>query len=108
MRWLAGISPDPARPGFKRVLIRPAPAGDLTWAKGRHESIYGPLVSEWTKSARGFELTIAIPANVTATVVLPCGKKDRITASPAAREVNGNNRTFNTGSGLYVFAVTFA
>ena len=110
MQWLAGIGPDPAAPGFQRVLIRPTPVADLTWAKARHESIYGPIVSEWKKSGRSFELTVAIPANVTATVALPCGKNDSVTVQPQTpREVSGGaRRTFSTGSGRYVFTVTLA
>ena len=35
---LAGIAPDPAFPGFKRVRIRPQPVPGITWARAAHES----------------------------------------------------------------------
>jgi len=52
LQWLAGISPDPAGPGFRNVLIRPVPVPELEWAKGQHESSYGAIESEWKKSGR--------------------------------------------------------
>ena len=35
---LAGINPDPAKPGFKHIIIRPRPVGDLKWVKAWHRS----------------------------------------------------------------------
>ena len=44
MEWfyagLAGIAPDPAGPGFKRILLRPQPVGDVTWVKCSYR--FGP------------------------------------------------------------------
>ncbi|MBS1727438.1 MAG: family 78 glycoside hydrolase catalytic domain [Armatimonadetes bacterium] len=78
MQWLAGIGLDPATPAFKHILIRPTPVGDLTWAKGAHLSPYGWIRSSWTKDAKGFRLSIEIPANTTATVTLPSGKTQEV------------------------------
>ena len=39
---LAGIQADPAAPGFKNVIIRPAIVGDVTWVKAHHESRQRP------------------------------------------------------------------
>src|SRR6185295_12037603 len=44
-RALAGIRPD--APGFKRIRIRPQVVGDLTWARGSYDSVYGRIASEW-------------------------------------------------------------
>jgi alpha-L-rhamnosidase len=108
IQWIAGIAPDPTGPGFQRVLIQPTPVGGLTWAKARHQSIYGAIESEWKKSGRGFELTIAIPPNVTATVKLPCGAKDKVSVT-GVRELptKDGSRRFFTGSGKYVFKIDY-
>ena len=42
---LAGIRPDPAGPGFGRVIIEPAVVGDITWAKAHHDGPYGRIAS---------------------------------------------------------------
>ena len=38
---LAGIAADPAGPGFQKIIIRPQPVGDLTWARAGYDSIRG-------------------------------------------------------------------
>ena len=71
---LAGIRPDPARPGFKNVIIKPAVVQDVTWVKAHHDGPYGRIAVEWKKTADGkFTLELTIPPNSTATVTLPDG-----------------------------------
>jgi len=70
---LAGIKSDPAQPGFKRILMRPNPVGDLSWVKAAHDSPYGRVVSEWHIEDEKFRWEITVPANTTATVWLPAG-----------------------------------
>jgi alpha-L-rhamnosidase len=68
---LAGIRPDPARPGFKNVLIQPAVVGDITWAKATHHGPYGPITSHWRRDGDHVVLEVTIPPNSTATLRLP-------------------------------------
>jgi alpha-L-rhamnosidase len=63
---LLGIQP--ASAGYKKILIKPQPTGDLTWAKGSYESVSGKIESAWKKSKGDFELSVSIPANTTAEV----------------------------------------
>jgi len=81
MKTVAGVNPDPANPGFKHILIRPDPVGDLTWARGSYDSIRGRIESEWHKESGRFRLTITIPANTSATVYLPANAADLIQES---------------------------
>jgi alpha-L-rhamnosidase len=68
---LAGIRPDPAAPGFQKIIIKPAIVGDLTWVKAHHDSPYGRIVSNWKREGRQLIMDITIPANSTATVFVP-------------------------------------
>lgn len=81
--WLyatvAGIDLDPERPGYKHIIIRPEPGGELTWAKGELRSVYGSISSAWRIEGRTLHLDVAVPANTTATVVLPIDRTDRVT-----------------------------
>ena len=70
---LAGIRPDPAGPGFKKILIEPAVVGDITWVKAHHDSPYGRIAVNWTREAGKLVLDVEIPANTTATVKVPGG-----------------------------------
>ncbi|HVU38444.1 MAG TPA: family 78 glycoside hydrolase catalytic domain [Opitutales bacterium] len=75
---LAGIAPDPAQPGFKNILMKPVEAGDLSFVKASHRSLYGLIESEWHRDATGFRWHIAVPPNSTATVFVPANSADSV------------------------------
>lgn len=75
-KTLAGIVPDEKAPGFKHFYIKPEPVGDLQYARGEHQTPYGNVVSNWKIQDGVFTLSIAVPVNTTATVVLPDGTTD--------------------------------
>ena len=70
-RDLAGIRPDPSGPGYRRVTIKPAMIGDLTWVKSHYDSVYGRIVSNWKRDGEGITMEVTIPPNATATVFVP-------------------------------------
>ncbi|NDW09676.1 hydrolase [Dysgonomonas sp. 520] len=72
-RTLAGI--EPMASGFKEFKIEPKPVGDLEWVKADHETLYGKITVDWKKKDGFFNLSVDVPANTRATVVLPDGKK---------------------------------
>ena len=78
---LAGIRPDRSEPGFKKIIIKPALVGDVTWAKATYDSMHGPITSDWKIVNGKFHLNISIPANTTATVYLPAKSINTITES---------------------------
>ncbi len=100
---LAGINPDPANPGFKHILITPHPVGDLTWASARHECMRGLIESRWTRQKGLFRLDLTIPANTSASVVLPATKNASITLE--GKSVKAKNATIEVGSGHHTFIV---
>lgn len=67
---LAGISPDPAHPGFKHIIIKPNIVGDLKWVKANHYCMYGNIVSDWKVIDDMVTYIIRIPVNCTATILL--------------------------------------
>jgi alpha-L-rhamnosidase len=68
---LAGIRPDPLKPGFKNVIIQPAIVGNITWVKAHHDGPYGRIISYWRREGAKVTLDVTIPPNSTATVHLP-------------------------------------
>jgi len=72
-QWLysgiGGINSDSA--AFKRIRIQPTPADSLTFANTTYRSIRGTIASFWKIEDGFFFLTVEIPANTEATVVLP-------------------------------------
>ncbi|MBB5317478.1 alpha-L-rhamnosidase [Tunturibacter empetritectus] len=107
-RRVGGIDADPANPGFHHVLVSPHVEQGLSYMHTEYDSVYGTIVTDWTKKPDGLlQLNVKIPANTTATVFLPAtptsvAKQDgeRITTpykeGSIAREI---------GSGSYNFSV---
>jgi hypothetical protein len=117
MEWfyadLAGIAPDPAAPGFKKILLRPQPVGDVTWVKCAYDSVRGRIESDWKRTHGKFKWTVTIPANTTATVFVPARRAESVTEggvvaakSPNVRFLRQENgrAVYEIGSGTYHFA----
>lgn len=68
---LAGIQPDPKRPGFKQVIVRPQPCGNVTSLTPTYAGPYGTTALAWQTTAAGLETTVTVPPNSTAVVSLP-------------------------------------
>jgi alpha-L-rhamnosidase len=68
---LAGINYDPVLGGFKHIMIKPQVLGNLTWVKAHFDSPYGRILSAWKLLGKRMTLDVTIPANTTATVIVP-------------------------------------
>ena len=68
---IAGIRSDGKSPGLQHFVIKPAPVGDLTFARAKYHSIRGDIVSDWRIENRTFKLHVIVPPGTTATVFLP-------------------------------------
>ena len=109
---LAGIRPDETGPGFKKIIIKPAVVGDLTWVKCGYDSVHGKIVSNWKRDGDKLTMDVTIPANTTAVVYVPAKDEAGVTESgkPAAK-VDGvkflrladSAAVYEVGSGTYRF-----
>ena len=111
---LVGIAGDPSAPGYKRVLVRPNPVGDLQWAQATHDTVRGPVSVRWERRGEGLLLEVSIPANTTATVTLPLKPGQSIAESglpveeaPGVESVGGDDShaDYRIESGAYSFLV---
>jgi alpha-L-rhamnosidase len=112
---LAGIQDDPAGPGFKKIIIKPAIVGDLTWVKASYDSISGKIVSEWSRDGQNITLDVVIPANTTATICVPATDSNSVHEGgrPAAfsqgikfLKMEGTYARYEVESGDYTFVAT--
>ncbi len=69
-RVVAGIEIDEETPAYKNIIISPEIGGDLDYAKGVFESVYGDVVSSWTVKENEVTLNVQIPVNTTAQIKL--------------------------------------
>ncbi|MBT7700097.1 MAG: family 78 glycoside hydrolase catalytic domain [Verrucomicrobia bacterium] len=81
IQGLAGIRPDPAKPGFKHAIIRPAFVDGIDYVNASHDTLYGTIQSNWRRSADGVTMDVIIPANSTATVYVPAKAVSDVTVN---------------------------
>ncbi len=113
--WLyqhvAGINIDPEHPGYKHILLSPHPGGGLTNASAEFESLYGKIKSSWKLDGNDFVYEVIIPANTSATIILPQAKLEEVTINSESLiekykdsiKEQSNGIVLNLGSGDYEF-----
>jgi len=69
-RRLAGICPDEAAPGYKKITFAPAPDERIPWVKATLDTVCGEAKSAYQKTADGWEFTFTVPADSEATAVI--------------------------------------
>lgn len=84
---LAGIKPDPEKPGFKEFIIEPKVVGDMTFVSASTKTLYGKVSVDWKRENQQFTINISVPANSSAKVILP------------------NKEEHEVGSGKYSFSI---
>ncbi len=115
--WLyqvvAGIAP--GAPGYRHIIFQPQPGGGLTFASATYQSLYGEIAANWQIDGERFQLTVTVPTNTTATVVIPTRLGRQITEGGEALEsavgIRGVRReqmatSIEIGSGVYTFTAT--
>jgi alpha-L-rhamnosidase len=104
--YLAGIAPDNADPGFKHIVMRPHPVGDLTWVEASFRSPYGLVHSAWKMEGDQFDWQITVPPNTTATVYVPAKDADSVTESGVGAKAADGVEFVSSENGRAVFNVT--
>lgn len=107
-RAMLGINTDPKDPGFKKIIIKPVfdSTGRITRAKGEYESVYGKIVSQWQQeSEHTVRLKVEIPANTTATIIIPESMDIKGINNTHLSTLNQNS--VEVGSGISEFVLTF-
>lgn len=78
-----GIRRDENHPGFKHFILSPRidPTGQMTFARGHYDSMYGRIESAWEVKDGATSYSFTVPANTSATLYLPAVSSDRLTES---------------------------
>jgi alpha-L-rhamnosidase len=104
---LGGIRPEADQPGFKAIVLKPEVVGDLEFVRARHESPFGPIVSEWSRKDGVFAWDVEIPANTKAMVHVPTSDAASVREGGKALDTNsvveGGYAVLELGSGRYRF-----
>ncbi len=112
--YLAGIQSDPACPGFKHVLMKPHPVGDLKFVKASYQSVHGLIRSEWERPGKVFRWKVTLPPNTSATLFVPAQEASQVregkrpaSSAPGVKFLRqeGDRAVFQVASGSYDFSV---
>lgn len=115
-RNVAGLNPDEQSPGYEKFTIAPRPTPMVSWCRSSYESIRGPIRVDWKCEGHHFNLDVTIPANATATVIVPTDDPKMVTESgrPAAQAegvtalgARPDAVAYQVGSGTYHFASAY-
>ncbi|HSO88454.1 MAG TPA: alpha-L-rhamnosidase C-terminal domain-containing protein, partial [Draconibacterium sp.] len=113
-RKLAGMNADPNEPGYKHIVFKPQPAGDLTYTKYYNQTSYGEAGIHWKKENGRFSMQVTVPVGCWATVYVPVmeGKKVMENSKPVSESKDLKNlgkeegyQVFSVKSGDYSFVV---
>lgn len=95
--WLSfdagGLQPASDAVAYNKLVIRPAVVGSLTQATSTYNTPYGPASSSWTRSGSTVQLSVQVPVNTTATIMMP---------------LKSGYKTYSVGSGSYTFSSSLA
>ena len=112
--WMYRVSAglETKTPGYRNLLIQPHPSEKLAFSKATYESPYGTVASGWERKDGRILVSVKIPANSKATVILPVDDPAKISENgkPLTGNMNfsgirkeGVNTFIETGSGEYNF-----
>jgi alpha-L-rhamnosidase len=111
-----GIDRDENSPGFKHFILHPEPdpTGQMTFAKGYYDSMYGRIESSWEIKDNSCHYRFVVPANTTATVYMPVQDEKKViinhkqsskaTGVTFLKKINGK-AVFEVVSGIYTFDI---
>lgn len=99
-RVMAGLETSEKEPGYHHTVISPRLGGGLSWVKGGYQSVYGTVGSSWKWDQDEVVLTVEVPVNATATIVLD-GAEEVLDADGLTFEKENGEYAAQTGSGTY-------
>lgn len=110
-RVLAGMNADVAQPGYRHIIFKPQPVGDVTYTSYSNETPYGTAGIQWKKGDDGFTMDIEVPVGSTATVYVPASRADDVTEtgtqagdkSVAFKKMENGYAVYTVESGKYGF-----
>jgi alpha-L-rhamnosidase len=116
-RFIGGIDLDESEPAYKHIRIQPRIGSkELTNAKASYKSMYGKITSSWCLNNKEVKVTVKIPPNTNAEILLP--NANLIDARESGNLLNliegvysidetDNGLVVNAGSGHYQFVYPY-
>jgi alpha-L-rhamnosidase len=104
-RKLAGMNTDTEAPGYKHIIFKPQPAGDVTFAKYYNQTSYGEAGIFWEMKNGQFSMKVTVPVGCRATVYVPLLKGKTITENGQKVTDSINIKILNRVEGYQLFSL---
>lgn len=85
---------------YSNIRIEPQLVHGLNWASASTQTIHGLVASSWKRAGNGYELTVNIPAGVTASVHLPLLKLADAVIEESGKVIFANNKPQGDDGGI--------
>lgn len=111
-RKLAGMNADPEFPGYRHIIFKPQPAGDISMAAYSNLTPYGNCSVKWEKNYGYFKMEVEVPVGCRATVYVPSESNRSVlesgirpSRSPGVRFMKNEDgyAIYKVGSGHFSF-----
>jgi alpha-L-rhamnosidase len=103
-KYLAGIqSPMEGNTsvGYKSIYLEPHVPEKLNSVDASLETVAGKIAASWKKEQNSFEYTVSIPANTTATVILPVFDFENISMTEGSSTIWNENKFVEGVPGIH-------
>jgi alpha-L-rhamnosidase len=109
-KGLGGIFPDPEKPGFKNIILKPNFIPSLETFEASHDGPNGKIISKWERKSGSLIYTVSVPPNSTATLFL---KTKNMLNSKEIKKMKGTKvvetsedlAKINLDPGIYTFNI---
>ncbi|MEU0569903.1 family 78 glycoside hydrolase catalytic domain [Nonomuraea sp. NPDC005983] len=102
--WLygrvAGIDQEPGSVAYRRLLLRPAVGGRLSWARAYQETPYGRVACGWRLGEDGVEVDVSVPPGATAVLHIPAADGAAVREGDALVTAADGVRVIGDGQGV--------
>jgi alpha-L-rhamnosidase len=78
-RYMAGMNPDPEKPGYRHFIVRPVPPAEIERCAYSLMTPYGTASSAWKRNGSSFSLEVVVPPGCSATVYIPSVAGSKVT-----------------------------
>ena len=102
---LAGIKCADGAQAFKKIEMAPVFPEGLNHVKASYESVYGKIVSDWTRDGNRLDWCVVVPGNTTAVIRIPKEYGVNVSSQPGIHQVSNTETALvvEVGSGEYHF-----
>lgn len=104
-RKLAGMNADGENPGYRHIIFRPQPVGDVTYTIYNNQTSYGKAGIVWKRENGQFVMQVEVPVGCEATVYVPLLKSGEILESGKPADKQGEVAMLNDENGYRIFKV---